>query len=478
MAEFPILGIVYLAIPIFLLVLTLKIAFRQCKAQGAHDLPQKDSPILSEPPETVLQQQSYQIKPQALHSENSRCPHALKHEMLYIRKQTRIIERKDGDGKNLSRRHEARIVPNQRLKLAFGLDNIFTTQKEVDGYKFKQQAISVMKEAMNLSNTEKREDWSELVKHMRSTLQKEDSRIEGSINLASLVQYVTLSISLKYLFNISDATLADNVTGVKFIAKRINELWVLSKQQPAPKWEDEMEMHYHLLVVTGRDSLNSFDNPMNLILPAYDTMWRAVFRGILEIYFRDQSGHNPILWQSILATYLSDQRQRNWKWDDDVFQLSCLDIIKEVLRLYPPTRRIYRQYPGQNKISADIEHMQRTFTLAGDDPESFRPHRWVQLKEILGPGKLKDVEESMGFMPFALVCPAGGRETKGFGWKMIALLIAVFMEKLRELEGNWRLRSEKEDDNIPELGKAMRSGRDDYLSLVYEKTESVLEADE
>ncbi|KAH7067874.1 hypothetical protein FB567DRAFT_457602 [Paraphoma chrysanthemicola] len=52
--------------------------------------------------------------------------------------------------------------------------------------------------------------------------------------------------------------------------------------------------------------------------------------------------------------------------------------------------------------------------------------------------RLKTVEENLGFMPFAAICPAGGGDTKGFDFKMIALLVAVLCHVL----GNgWKLAS-------------------------------------
>jgi hypothetical protein len=72
---------------------------------------------------------------------------------------------------------------------------------------------------------------------------------------------------------------------------------------------------------------------------------------------------------------------------------------------------------------------------------------------------LKDKEVEMGFMPFADSCPAGAGDRKGFGFKMIALLVAVLCKELGE---DWT----PESNNLPQDRKQpLESDRTAYENL-------------
>jgi hypothetical protein len=89
-------------------------------------------------------------------------------------------------------------------------------------------------------------------------------------------------------------------------------------------------------------------------------------------------------------------------------------------------------HPHDGQICAtDIEKCQRSELLAGADPLLFSPERWQDIKlrvaklntnkEGGSKRRLKDEEESLGFMPFAFHCPSSKGRTLGFGFKMIRL---------------------------------------------------------
>ena len=72
---------------------------------------------------------------------------------------------------------------------------------------------------------------------------------------------------------------------------------------------------------------------------------------------------------------------------------------------------------------------------------------------------MKAEEESLGFMPFAFVCPADTKETKRFGMKLIALLVAVLVEGLA---GEWVLEDKHE---LPDIGVPLNTNRQAYEGL-------------
>jgi hypothetical protein len=213
------------------------------------------------------------------------------------------------------------------------------------------------------------------------------------------------------------------------------------------------------------------DNPMNLLLfAAYETMWRAVMRCFLEV--RCRNAPNGPAWSTILTNYLD--ALQNVDTQQKAFHhgsrggVKPLGVVKEALHLYPPTRRVHRVFDGSD-VSADIEECQRFSILGGDDPLAFRPERWQEIcpeeraaKDKKEKSKIARDEKKLGFMLFAHSCPAGDTRTKGFGFKMIALLVAVLCAGLED----WDI---KGGEDLPQLGKALLAERQAYEDLLLEK---------
>jgi hypothetical protein len=154
-----------------------------------------------------------------------------------------------------------------------------------------------------------------------------------------------------------------------------------------------------------------------------------------------------------------------------------IDIAKEGLRLYPPSRYVHREYDGV-VVRADIEACHHSKLLGGDDPLVFRFERWQQvLKEERDKSSeadqgdrkknrdLKIGETDLGFIPFASTCRANTKNTRAFGMKMIVLLVAVLCDGLKDR--HWKVADE---ESLPLLGVALESGREAYLDLTLEKS--------
>lgn len=218
-------------------------------------------------------------------------------------------------------------------------------------------------------------------------------------------------------------------------------------------------------------------NPMNLLLPAYETMWRVVLRCFLEIRYRE--AENGLEWSTVLTEYLEvlgnaeDQRGAFQKSSET--GVKPIDIVKEALRLYPPTRHVHRTFNNE-LVQADIEGCHRAELLGGADPLIFRPERWQDIcpeqraqKDERQAGKasasndLKTAEEKLGYMPFAVWCTADGKETAGFGYKMIALLVGVLCKDIGE---EWKL---KDGDCLPSREREpLESDREAYERIILE----------
>jgi len=156
--------------------------------------------------------------------------------------------------------------------------------------------------------------------------------------------------------------------------------------------------------------------------------------------------------------------------------VSALDVVKEALRLYPPTRRIYRHLGGDRLLGADLEKVHRAEPLAPIDPLQFRLERWSDIEkqweategEQMSKRSLKKYEASLSFIPFGSsnsvipLCPAGGGDTQGFGFEMIAVLVGTMIEGFGKR--GWDLRSQ-DSATLPHLDTLLRSERDDYGGL-------------
>jgi hypothetical protein len=236
---------------------------------------------------------------------------------------------------------KARAEANQRLVQVFGIDNIFT--KSVDKCRFREQAVKKMNAAVRCNQRTEEHGWENLRRSAMAYFYEFLEKSDDTIHLVELTQFITLKLSLKYLFPEAEP-LWDGYGSLKhivFIGKRINELWLLSKQPDnAIVWENEHKLHQSLrAVISGdeprlrwwdwlggifgfwemrqtqeqqpnelkHDPLTPRLNPMSWILPAYETMWRVVMRCVLEIKYRE--ANDGPKWDRILQQWLCSQKQ-------------------------------------------------------------------------------------------------------------------------------------------------------------------------
>ncbi|KAH7117539.1 hypothetical protein B0J11DRAFT_442160, partial [Dendryphion nanum] len=177
-------------------------------------------------------------------------------------------------------------------------------------------------------------------------------------------------------------------------------------------------------------------NPMNWLLPAYETTWRVVLVCVIKLRYRNAP--NTQKQRKLPKDYMSDISKRRFKGEftmPGVYGFCVNVIVKEILRLYPPTRRVYRCFTEDGgDVKADIELCHR---ISVDDafspgPLCFRSERWFEIRAHLGSEKTRQdvsyVEQEHGFMLFAVYCPAGQKSTQTFGLKMITLLAVVLCD--------------------------------------------------
>ncbi|KAK0100727.1 hypothetical protein ONS95_007178 [Cadophora gregata] len=338
------------------------------------------------------------------------CPRRI-HNILHVRRILRISTL------------ESRAIPNKRLVAAFGINNAFTTT-DVD---YHRAFVSKAKELIRTKD----HGWVELSNTAQniadSTLNplREDSGIL-TLPLIRLVQSLVFRIVVMNFFPGSDMPSDEDVG---FITAKINSLWLASK---ACSGDDTVKLFNDKEQLISK--LNSFtrpragfqqleqttdkDNPLNWILPAYETLWRVVLHCFLEVRFRAKPS-DALVYKSVIDQFLNQPSQQIFEIPLPSSAVTVRHIVDETLRLYPPTRRINRQLSDE-LVAIDIEHIHRDPIKWGDDALEFRPARWEE----------KNFDK-MAFKPFGMgkfECPA----KNSFGPMMIGVLVGALLSGIDE----------------------------------------------
>ncbi|KAI9724502.1 MAG: hypothetical protein M1812_000570 [Candelaria pacifica] len=339
---------------------------------------------------------------------------------------------------------QARAGPNQRLVQTFRIDNAFTTTDMGYWRRFRQDSARMLRKSD--------EQWrsfagtaAEIVHRLAMTAINGYDRTSGVI-LVSLVQSLVLKFAIFFMFDVQPSTLDDATVAV--IADKINSLWIASKHHDSAQSiaKDQKTLFAALQRIMPYDDENRRENPLNLILPAYETMWRIVLRCFLEVKFRSEPVGSEYL-RSFTA-FLADPTLAVLKRAPEASDTSVEHILNEALRLYPPTRRIYRQVDQSSVVAADIELLHRDPRIWGEDALQFKPTRWRSVSE----------DVSKAFMPFGgprhFTCPSKGNA----GPRMIGILVAALLAEFSE---EWHWAPEDPEGDITG-SEPLRLERDSY----------------
>ena len=352
---------------------------------------------------------------------------------------------------------ESRAGPNGRLARVFGIDNSFTTVDRGRHQEFKSVAWS----RLQLSPAR----WRELGAYAREIARSEIVSAKhnfAELKLVPFIQQLTMKIALQVMF---DATPPESQKeNVALVAQEINRLWTVSKSgdlDSVEPFEEQSTLGKALLELVPNCSFNPpSSNPLNLIVPAYDSIWRIALLGAVEcLRARPSAGSNTNLeqqpapvYRAPLVRFLEDPAisQDN----KDTCGITAFDIGRETLRLYPSSRRVYRDFQlsggrSGDRIScaANVAACHNDVTLwgwkkpsAGENESdnddvglSFRPERWSRQGRPAPSSSGKQHQDrhkqqlEVAFMSFGVppfVCPA----KRDFGVRVIALLIAAICD--------------------------------------------------
>jgi hypothetical protein len=355
-----------------------------------------------------------------------------------------------------------RALPNQRLVSAFGIDNAFTTTDPIWHAKFVHDA----KEKIRITDTR---HWKTLATAAADHITRRASKLcptgSGSIHLVPFIQVLVFNIVMMQFFPEIAVPSEDDV---KTITSLINTLWLASKQdQDHPSSStstSQFEKHKAELSCAIPKVFGVYakgrDNPLNILIPAYETLWRIVLRAFLEIRFRS-AVHSDLT--PIFRRFIENPSRLTFELSHYSSGISIKHLVNESLRLYPPTRRIYRQMglddgARKERLGVDVEALQRQESIWGNNALDWDPRRWVN--------KIKTNE---GFVPFGMgkfECPARG----SFGPMMVGVLVGSLVLGFPDKDGvRWEVADEAEREGLEEIfggaGVPLQGGREAYVGL-------------
>ena len=173
-----------------------------------------------------------------------------------------------------------RASANTRLARTFQLSNTFVSADRCTHKTFVDDARSLLR----------RWDTASFPDTARAILDAHAHMLPPTLPFDSFVQLVTFSLIVETL--IGGRVSADEWRQVLVVTDGINSLWEASKRHPAPREEDRIlrvHMDAHL-----RRWLPHLEQPLDFVIPAYETMWGVVKRCFVEVKLRGAS--NSAAW--------------------------------------------------------------------------------------------------------------------------------------------------------------------------------------
>jgi dihydroceramidase len=121
--------------------------------------------------------------------------------------------------------------------------------------------------------------------------------------------------------------------------------------------------------------LDPKQNPLNLIIPGFEILWRAVLRTVIETRFK--TGRHYPEWQKTIIAFTSQPTKDQFKGSHALSQISAENLVNEMLRLYPPTRCVHQQFPIDGCASRVVADLEACHRLA----DIWDPTQWSSIQE-------------------------------------------------------------------------------------------------
>lgn len=322
----------------------------------------------------------------------------------------------------------SRAGSNERLRLSFRLTNTFVSDDPDVHRSFVTQARALIHSE---STPRARRTFAELCSSVVHEYLHNNAKPRAAFD--DVVQVVTFKIILSSLFHTDLGLLTDD-DEILFAARAINTLWQLSKQRTPPP-PDLLPTLNTLL----RGWLPAYDNPLDFIVPTYETMWRVVASAVALVH-----RHGGPALRASFTTFLENPDRTHYQiWPSASSSSSSADadadadatasieaVVLETMRHFPPTRRISRRASVPSPffsslftsasaadvtVVADIASAHHSPTVWGPthtafDPSRFHPARLTEEQKqcmlAFGYGPLKCVAKDWAPHTAALVVAA------------------------------------------------------------------------
>ncbi|KZW03082.1 hypothetical protein EXIGLDRAFT_636708, partial [Exidia glandulosa HHB12029] len=247
------------------------------------------------------------------------------------------------------------------------------------------------------------------------------------------VQAVTLACIFRTLFDAPVKPDALKLHDLVRVGRGITTLWNHSKTSLEPHPDELLEVNHHLrrwLRPDGdgtpglsRDdehwTLRADENPLEFLVPAFETLWRVVAISYAHALPRADWSQPFLALASTTNIRLASFKTTTQT--PSAPNLSVESYINEVLRVYPPTRRIARLDPnsGLDIIKASVELAQRDTAIWGRTANTFDPARPIVSGKLL----------AFGAKP--LKCPGASWAPQAAGVIVAALLATQHVDVQR-----------------------------------------------
>ncbi|KAL4791351.1 hypothetical protein BDV19DRAFT_381662 [Aspergillus venezuelensis] len=322
----------------------------------------------------------------------------------------------DGTINKLSQ-SESRALPNQPLARTFGIRNAFTMSDGTGVRQFLDHVRMLLGGVGSVGV-----DWADLAGELRGMLEdiieesknKSEDNSHGKVKLSPAVQALSLRTSLWVLFNMRDnmRSRAERTEGTLEVKENKALQSLLSAVFARTNNNAKINI------------LDSASNPLNLILPSFETLWRVVLRLFIVLHGGESPENEH--YKRALVEFMSNPTHAQFRCQLDNLTdaaISAEHVVLEALRLYPPTRRVRRAFKVSDSdskitiVAADVEAVHLDTQTWGPDAAEFTPPRWKALSSA----------QKDGFLAFGArpsVCPA----SKSFGPMVIGLLVGLLLE--------------------------------------------------
>ncbi|KAI0137701.1 cytochrome P450 [Hypoxylon sp. NC0597] len=355
---------------------------------------------------------------------------------------------------NLSDRLASRATPNERLTEAFGIQNSFTTTCPT----IYTHSVTTARSVIQTMDSNKWIDFFHVAEAVLDRVVNPLGEFETPVYLVTIVRPLVFIAMLHPFFSVEPTQISLDDVGEA--TDMINLLWMESKKTSRTGLH---EYQQRLQAALQRILPHCFPcrqekHPLNIIIPAYETMWRVVLLTYVSAGFRVKDRETAEQFRQVVEDC---PRYFNKEIDSDVLEVA-LNFAKEGLRLYPPTKRIRRTAPSDplnvqgdpHVVAADVEKCHRDARIWGPDAKAFRPSRFRELTDAM----------KEAYMPFGAgkhQCPTASK----FGYRAIIVLVVALAKGLGTLDSGLKIRFDNAelDENLSEVLPSGRMDTEDWV---------------